>query len=197
MKMIITSISVCLLFVAAQPPPVQAWDGKRKGFILGAGGAIGRITERASTDIQSPFVKPSTTIKKLTYGFEVRLGYAFNQRNAVVFVREDSYMRAKNTFNDTRLFLRQHIGFGLTHWLKPAAPAFFLNGSIGWSHFREFSYGLASRFGFGAGAGLGYELTRHVSVQMSVTYLKAKLFVSPRNQFRDLSGRLSVVIMGY
>ncbi len=66
-------------------------------------------------------------------------------------------------------FINGITGLGLTKYLKPEGPGFFVFGGVGLAVMQEFTGG-EDDSGFGLIGGIGYDISKHCSIQGDIIY---------------------------
>ncbi len=145
-------VYVSFLVLASQ---LSAFDGQRKGFVLGGGGGFGYLA--VADFAHNRGISPSLNFK-LGYGVSNTLEISCNIVAAGVF-------RTGIDGDDVPSGL---AAIALTKYFKPEGPGFFVTGGIGLSKI--------DTAGFGAIGGVGYELSRHWSVQGDLVYMHTNVY---------------------
>jgi hypothetical protein len=151
---------------ALQPVDSFAWDGKRKGFILNGGPAIGSLILKQSA------LGFSGTENKLAIGTDFRIGYAPNNRTAIVISAETSWYRIVNVLNNRTTFMSQVNGIGIMHWLKPEGPSILFTATVGLGVFDASAAGSEPSYGPGLAFSVGGEVAPHVNIHGGMTFAK-------------------------
>jgi hypothetical protein len=163
----------------------SAFDGKRKGFLLGLGAGLGRSSIGASTSIENVSVSASSAENNFATNFQI--GAGLSEQAAVYWVSRvawgsdeiESY--AVDPFGNVVAYDSQDVlytngfgGIGGAYFLSPSESSVFFSGALG---FTSLSYptepDLDSEYGFGFMVGTGFEFARHVA--MEVTYSRGGL----------------------
>jgi hypothetical protein len=162
------TLSLIFLFLTCN---AHAFDGHRKGFVLGIGLGSGLITF-------SPGEDPKYRLAAIT---DFRIGYAIDNSWQLYWTFKDAQLRLHKSTN-----WLMFEGIGCSYYFKPEAVSPFVAGGIGFSN-----YGGSNRYShFGSFAGGGLEFSRHLSLE---TYLSWA--VTHCGKF--LSLRISVNVLGY
>jgi hypothetical protein len=160
-KLLVAAILVLSFFEVNSE--AYAWDGKRKGFILG--GALGYG------------VSPYTRKLDYNYGYgysyswsksenpsavmtDFKIGYAPTDLVEVYYMNKVSWFKADNDLTTCAL-----TGIGLTYLFNPRAPSWFVSGGVGVSSWDFLTGGPNSLSGLGLVAGGGYEFSRYWSIE--------------------------------
>ena len=163
----IICIVVLLVLAMGITNNAQAFDGERKGFLLGVGLGFGQTSfneyKGVGTAIQSNF--------KIGYGFpnnQTQLYYI----NKVSWAKRTVGHNYDGTANKKRWVTGQS-SIGVSHYLLPQAPCFYITGGIGLSASYVFSKEAGKTYeeydtGMGFFSGVGYEFSRHWSVEVEL-----------------------------
>ena len=147
--------------------PAAAWDGERKGFILGAAGGFGFIT--ITGDTPAGFPLPRTT--SILFGTDAKIGIAPTNQVEYYLFGYSSWFSSSGTFS-----LNELMGLGLTYYPKreflEPAKSFFVSCGIGASYLKPFNSSDPERYGFGLTFGGGYEFKRHMRVEGNFIWSK-------------------------
>jgi hypothetical protein len=137
---------------------LSAFDGQRKGFILGGGLGVGYLAAHEYTLDRA--WSPAANFK---------IGYAPSSTLEISYTFVASGVYA--IYDDADYFFGVNA-IALTKYFKPEGPGFFITAGIGPALKSEMGYPRAET-GFGFIGGLGYQLGRHWSLQGDVVYMNA------------------------
>lgn len=155
---------------------VSAFDGKRKGFILGGGIGPGFTSFTQELSFWDPFFG-YTKIKsdrenKAALMTDFKIGYAPTDFWEIYYTSKVSWFGLESVSGDVTI--ANGLGaLGATYYFKPEAPSLFVAGGIGistWS--APFESGSDTWIGFGLFAGAGYEFARHFNVELDLLWGK-------------------------
>lgn len=138
--------------------PASAFDGKRKGFVLGGG--LG-AAPNASWDADPAFTS-GLPENHVGLGANFLIGYAWDEFNMIV--AEGNGAAFKTDYRDADAF-QGFGGVAFYHYFGPCGAAFFGTIGVGSYAFDWETEGGGSGSldpGFGLLMGAGYEFTRHV-----------------------------------
>jgi len=155
---------ICLfLFPSTE---VSAWDGQRKGFVLGMSMGPSRVTlNHGIGDSKEVFESTGISGKGI-------IGYA-PSNNAVVYFsdRVDFFNFEWSDSSDASIGGgAAGFGMGVTYFLYPESPSFFLDGGVGIDLIfydpvkDEFETGVYLE------AGAGYEIHPHLAVEFEALW---------------------------
>ncbi|UCE23597.1 MAG: hypothetical protein JSU74_09870 [Candidatus Zixiibacteriota bacterium] len=160
------------LIILAMASTASAFDGYRKGFVLGGGLGIGPVAKTSVDGFSGSYDKSGLAMNFL-------IGYAWDEQNMIVFLRDGIlYSETWEVSFGGVLYFRDKIniiqgfsGVGYYHYFGPVGKSFFITAGLGaqdWTALDEDydsnDYGAAILFGG------GYEFARHVQVYGSVWF---------------------------
>jgi hypothetical protein len=142
------------------PSQLSAFDGQRKGFILGGGVGLGYLAGSEPV-IGAARISPWSPAANFKIGYAPSNTLEISYTNAAAGIYE-IYDDADSLFGVN--------AFALTKYFEPDKPGFFITGGIGWA------YKIQSENDGGLGliGGVGYELGRPWSLQGDVVYMSAR-----------------------
>jgi hypothetical protein len=151
------------------PVHAQAFDGARKGFVLGLGLGFGS----AKQTISAQGVSLSNTEGGLATTFKIGAGLSDNfvlyYSNRVVFFNADVTVGLTNSSHSLNQGMSAVAG---SYYLEPAGPSFFFTGELGVGILTDRDAD-ASDSGFGVGLGVGYDFGNHFVLEG--TFMHAKV----------------------
>ena len=180
------SIVGVMLLTAAN---ASAFDGQRKGFILGFGLGPGMDMHKQNASVSvlgislldQDFVDES----KFAFATDFRLGYAPNNQLIIYYDNKVSWFKADwgeemavnistgsvniMGYSDV-MVLSGLTGFGVSYFLAPQAPSPFFTGGLGLASSMTFESGTSARIGFGFFVGGGYEFAPHWFAEGNISY---------------------------
>ena len=156
---------VSFLYITLPMDFAHAFDGQRKGFILGGGAGLGyatvdqRLRGRAETvGLQTVFIIGAGVSDQVTISF-----------TGLQFWGSD--------FPEVGLSSEVELVFmpsvGVRYFLSPDAPSFFGALGFGFAFYDAPSggFGIWGGGGFAPHLGLGYEFARHYSAELDLVYM--------------------------
>lgn len=164
---ILTGIILICLAASA-----DAWDGQRKGFLLGFGIGPGftSFTQRVAASDPSwggTVSLVSDRENKPGVMTDFKIGYAPDDYWAIYYTSKVSWFGMENALGDNVTVANGLGAAGITYWFQPHYPSPFVAGGVGFS-----TWGLPLEdpapdtwVGPGFFAGGGYEFSRNVSVE--------------------------------
>lgn len=156
------SLLTCLFVFLLTSTNVFAFDGQRKGFILGVGIGGGFLSNKAS------FSGFSNTESQGVIVGNFKIGYAPSNSLEIYYMSKTSWWGE----SDVTLLLGVSA-IGASKYLGTSETGFFVSGGIGLSIFdAPFEEGVDSSTGFGLFGGAGYEFSKHWSVEANILYSK-------------------------
>jgi len=173
-------LRACVVFLAALAvlsADLSAFNGLRKGFILGGGvGAGGLFYDEYDFDLN-----------KFSLATNFKIGYAPSNTLEIYYINSLSWF---GYYGST--YYMGVTGLGLTKYLSKEGKGFFLHGGAGLSVFQRLSAGANAETGFGFIGGIGYDIAKHWSIQGDVVYTSMM-----SGQVTSLSARLTVNFLAF
>lgn len=137
-----------------------AFDGQRKGFILGGGIGGGFLSNKFSA---GPF---STTEGEAVFASEFKIGYAPSNDFEIYYIGKGSWWGE----SDVALLIGLSA-VGISKYLGTSSTGFFVTGGVGLSAIdAPFEEGAEADYGFGLFGGAGYEFARHWTLEADILY---------------------------
>ncbi len=151
--------------------PCLAFDGKRSGFILGGGIGFGLASY---TQTIEGFGMSLTSDRENSGAIatDVRIGFASNEQLEIYFASKEIWFGLTNAYNEKVTIDNAVVALGVSYYLNPTVPAFFVTGGLGlssWSLPFE-SPSPDPWVGFGLYGGAGYEFSKHYSFELDLMY---------------------------
>ena len=181
-----TAIIVLSIMAIALAVPGLAFDGERKGFILGGGigPAFTSFHEEGKYEFYSPYGEYETDHSGIGLQYSVRAGYAPIDRLAFYAFGKDISFEYKGAvhhgdvelFEDSQIYTTGFLGFGTMYFHKTAYPSFYTKGEVAYpvtnSSFiqPDFSFSKGGPPGFSFCFGLGYEFARNWCAELDATW---------------------------
>ena len=154
-----TSIIACILFCFVTD--ALAWDGQRKGFILGFGLGPGLTSFTQTVEYKG---MRETSDRENEFGLQTdfKIGYAPNNFLQIYWMSKVSWFIAHGV-----------AGLGISYYFKPESPSPYLTGGLGYSSWTTpFEVGAEAWYGPGLSVGVGYEFFRHWSAEVNLSWGK-------------------------
>lgn len=152
MKRLVMITLMAVLFMATT---ACAFDGMRKGFVLGGGLGVA-----ATADWELDFSGVSFSEDGSGLGLHVLIGYAWDEQNMIVY--EGNVASWKSDLIDETI-AQGFNGAAWYHYFGPVGKSFFTAAGVGFYVFKVDTYE-DNDPGFGLLLGGGYEFARHVQV---------------------------------
>jgi opacity protein-like surface antigen len=146
-------LKACVVFVivfTVLSSQLLAFNGLRKGFILGGGVGPGYLTYEG-TD-------------KFCLATNFKIGYAPSNSFEIYYLNTVSWF---GVYSDS--FIDGITGLGLTKYLKSEGRGIFVFGGVGLAVIQELT-GPEDDTGFGLIGGVGYDISKHWSIQGDILY---------------------------
>jgi hypothetical protein len=164
-RMFVVAVLVAVMAVGA-----TAFDGQRKGFLLGGGLGAGMITYTQTLEYGGLSIT-SDRENKGAFNTDFKIGYGINERTEVYYTSKVTWFGMDNSVGDGVTIADGLYGIGVSHSLKSWIPTWYLTGGLAlatWSAPFEENSDTWSGLGFYLGA--GYEFSRHYSFEVDVIY---------------------------
>jgi len=146
----------------------HAFDGERKGFILGGGIGLGMTSftqsvagfgERVSADRET---KPS-------FVTDFKIGGGFSEQVLLYWTSRVSWFSLENIFGDTVTIASGTAGVGITYFPNPDSN-FYLLGGLGLATWGSpFESDTSTATGLGLLGGIGFELSPHWTLDITLS----------------------------
>ncbi len=143
------------LLVAVLSSQLMAFDGQRKGFILGGGLGAGWLN----------YKEPGLEFDKFSAAGNFKIGYAPSNSLEIYFTDNVHVFQYEGNSFGVGIG-----GIGVTKYLSPEGRGFFIFGGAGMGLFMRFESGWDSTSGFGLIGGIGYDFAKHWNIQADVIY---------------------------
>lgn len=216
------SVTCIMLLMAAS---ASAFDGQRKGFILGfgLGPGVDMHKQNASVSIMGMNLLDQDFVDESKFAFmtDFKLGYAPSNQLIIYYDNKVSWFKADwgedmqidivsggvNVLGYSDVMILSGLtGFGASYFLAPQAPSPFFTGGVGLASSMAFESGASARIGFGFFVGGGYEFSPHWSVEGDICYGSAGKSESPSEYAglvdyditsTDFAFKVSINVMAY
>jgi opacity protein-like surface antigen len=163
-------LAVTAVLVVAFAVGANAFDGQKKGFILGGGLGFGMTSFTQSFEGGGISIT-SDRENKGAFGTDFRIGWGVNERTAVYYTGKISWFGIDNGYGESVTIADGIHGLGVTHSFRAWVPTWFVTGGLAlatWSAPFETNSGTWNGFGFYVGT--GYEFSKHYGVEFDVVY---------------------------
>lgn len=173
---IVATMAALVLATAA-----HAWDGQRKGFILGIGAGAGLAsfkTQESYTGFGEPLTAEGERQNKFALMTDFKIGYAPSNNLSLYWSSKVAWFSKKNEFD----FGGQHYeesatvtngigGLGASYYFKPQGPSPYVTGTFGFASWgTPFEQGSESYTSTGLALGGGYEFSKHWSLEGNLSF---------------------------
>ncbi len=159
-----------LLLIGTQ---LFAFDGERKGFILGLGlgGSGYSFTQTIDNGYSSSTTDPESDFGLAT---DFTIGFAPNNQLELFYSSKVTWLEMVNIYNEEVTITSGIAGFGISYHFVDSrtwSPNLFVNGSVGFSTWTApFESGSDIWIGTGFTCGIGFEFIKHCSLLASIKY---------------------------
>ena len=150
-----------------------AWDGQRKGFIMGLGTGINVHSYTSKEESPEIETRKYDRVNDLGLQLNFKIGYAPTDRLQF-------HLTSKTSFSGKTTGI---TGLGADYYLKPNPPSFYFTGVVGISWWGEtllaqyIIYRSDGFRGIGLSGGIGYEFMRNLSAELSLNWGNPSDFV--------------------
>ena len=157
----------------------HAFDGQRKGFLLGIGLGPGytSFTQEVAVSVFG-FHESAKSDRENKIGVitDFKIGYAPENSWAIYYTSKVSWFGMKNALGNDVTVSNGLGAVAMTYWFKPQFPSPFIAGGLGYSTWSlPFENNPPATWtGFGLFAGGGYEFSKHISIEGSLSWGKPK-----------------------
>jgi hypothetical protein len=157
----------------------HAFDGQRKGFLLGGGLGLGFTS--FSQEVAVSFWGYHESVKsdrenKVGVISDFKIGYAPDNSWAIYYTSKVSWFGMENALGNNVTVANGLGAAAVSYWFKPQAPSPFIAGGIGYSTwslpFEDDPPDTWTGPGFFVGG--GYEFSRHWSIEGYLSWGKPK-----------------------
>ena len=160
-----------LLLVMTIAMGSQAFNGERKGFVLGGGLGLGSTSYTQTLEMNGQSAT-SDREGKGAINTDFRIGYAPNNQLSIIYDSKVAWFGFTNAYNEDVTVSSGASSIALNYYLNPVSPSTYFSGGIAiatWSlPFEEHAPDPWS--GFGIHGGIGYEFSRHFSGEFNLVY---------------------------
>ena len=180
-----------------------AWDGKRKGFVLGVGAGGGLASFKPYAKFSDNETSDGERTSKFAFMSDFKIGYAPSNQVALYWMSKVAWFGYKLEFEgevfQSYTAANGFGGVGVTYYFQPEGPSPYLTAGLGFSTwdapFEENSDGLSSS---GIALGAGYEFSKHWSLEGNFSWGSPNEGNESREiGFRTLAVRVTVNVLGY
>lgn len=189
MKVKLVTMTALLLLTFGS---ARAWDGERKGFLLGLGLGIGYDSY---SGVQYDEIGPDQEDNSsFAFAASPRIGYACSNRLGFFYSRHPFVFTIENEDDDEVTMTTCTEGLEMLYYLEETAPSLYLGLGAGIGYFFHdgtSNYSDEALKGFGILGTIGYEPFRHYSAEISLHYK------SPQEGASDVGVSFLVNVLGY
>jgi hypothetical protein len=153
----------------------HAWDGQRKGFLLGFG--LGPGVTSFTQKVQMGMVSTESSREdKLAVMTDFKIGFAPDNTWAIYYTSKVSWFGITNVYGNKVTVTNGLGAVAVSYWFNQQAPSPFIAGGLGFSTWSlPFEDNPPDTWiGPGLFAGGGYEFSKHVSIEGYLSWGKPK-----------------------
>jgi hypothetical protein len=183
-----------------------AWDGKRKGFVLGVGAGGGLASNKPYAN-SSGFGAGGTTEGERESKFAImtdfKIGYAPSNQVAIFWMSKVAWFGYDVVYQNQVLqsyTIANGIGgVAVAYYFNPEGPSPYLTGGLGFSTYdAPFEENFDGFSGSGFALGAGYEFSKHWSVEGNLSWGSPNTDLQGGELgFKSLAVRVTVNVLGY
>lgn len=156
--------------------PAAAFDGQRKGFILGGGigGGAAHLKQTLSGPATTGIPADELQGSRDAYGSvftDFRIGGGFNNQWMLYYDNQIWWFNTENALGDSETFIFGIGLAGVSYYFKTEAPSFYALFTLGLAMFGT-SDNYTDSNSLGISGGFGFEFARHWSVEAVVGWGK-------------------------
>ena len=181
-----TTAILALALILVLAATSLAFDGNRKGFILGAGLGLGYTSHKNSLEHETQGVTSFERLTSTGLATDFRIGYGFSEGFLLYYTSKVNWLKAgwvvqrEDTIPPYEKYWAESEdtttaagvgGIGLSYYLDPESSPLYLIVAVplaGWV--APFEDNMNTLGGLGFSAGAGYEFAKHLSVEAVVFY---------------------------
>jgi opacity protein-like surface antigen len=154
------SLLICIVISVLCSTSTYAFDGERKGFILGGGLGVGYLSNTTSPDFLSD------TKSRLAFQTNFKIGYAPSNTLEIFYSNKVSW------WSRSGLYVLGLSAAAFTLYFDNTSETdWFVSSGIGFSSIGEIKFdNVDSGSGFGLFGGAGYEFSNHWTVEVDLLY---------------------------
>ncbi|NUO79219.1 outer membrane beta-barrel protein [candidate division KSB1 bacterium] len=182
-----------------------AWDGKRKGFVLGVGAGGGLASFKPYAKFSDNETSDGERTSKFAFMSDFKIGYAPSNQVALYWMSKVAWFGYTFEYRDEFIDLRESYtlangigGVGVSYYFQPEGPSPYVSAGFGFSTwdapFEENSDGIS---GSGFALGAGYEFSKHWSLEGNLTWGSPNEKGDEELGFKTLAVRVTVNVLGY
>lgn len=166
--MVLAVIATILLLAVA----AHAFDGSRKGFILGFGVGPGYTSFTQTVEIPAiDFDETSDRENSFSFATDFKIGGGITDQFLLYYVNRVTWFGMENALDENVTIANGIGGVGVSYYIQTTAPSLYFLGSIGLSTWMTpFEDEIGNWLGFGVSGGVGYEFAAHWGVEATVNY---------------------------
>ena len=160
-------LALLLVFAA----PAGAFDGKRKGFVLGVGLGPGLSSYTQELSVSGLGSAASSRETKVGVSTDFRIGFGPTEQVLVVYDNKVTWIPFDNAIGNHVTIADGISSLSVSYYLAQSAPSGFLTGGLGaagWS--APFESNSSGSIGLGMFVGGGYEFTKLWNLEGSLGY---------------------------
>ncbi len=168
----IKSLGIAVLLTITLVATASAFDGTRKGFVLGGGLGLGPVASISVDGLSS------ASEDKSGLALNLLIGYAWDEQNMLVYLRDGVLFSVDVALGKSVNAIQGFSGLGWYHYFGPVGHTAFVVGGLGLQDYTSLDSDYESNDpGFGMLLGGGYEFARHIQVHGALSFGKTSFSV--------------------
>jgi len=156
---------LAIIVVLAIATNVYAWDGQRKGFVLGFGLGGGYTTFTQTAEFMG---MSETGDRENKFGLhsDFKIGYAPSNQFLIYWMSNVNWFSIENILGDNITIANGVGGIGFSYYFSPADKSAYFRAGVGASTWMApFDSDIDTWYGLGVVGGFGYEFAKHWSIE--------------------------------
>ncbi len=161
----IKSLGIAVLLTITLVATASAFDGTRKGFVMGGGLGLGPFAHKSVDGFSS------ISDDKAGLALNLLIGYAWDEQNMLVYLRDGVFFSVDVVPGVSVNAIQGFSGVGWYHYFGPVGKTAFVVGGLGLQDYSYLDNDWGSNDpGFGMLLGGGYEFARHIQVHGTLSF---------------------------
>lgn len=195
------ALALAALIVAALVLPAEAFDNKRKGFVIGIGLGAGAVNYRqvaAEMGSSGTVVAERDWEQRMSFPVDFKIGGGVNDKLLIYYSSRVAWLGVTDPLNNKVTINSGIHGLGAAYYFKPEGPSWFLSGVIGVATWSGTISSDPEFKGPGFQVGLGWEFQPHFALEATLSYGETKAVVYGFDTGTDAASLLVTIgALGY
>jgi hypothetical protein len=187
------TLLIVLALMVSWTIQAQAFDDSRKGFMLGLGAGFGQA--KWTIEASSGGASASASVDWTGFATDFKIGGGVSNNLMIYWSsRQVFFKEVPSNSQEESLFAQGIGGLGVSYFLNPYEPGFYINAVIGMGMLMDME-GSDSESGGGFAIGGGYEFSPHWGAE--VTFMSATLEEVLGAEFKISNIMFTISWIGY